>query len=213
MTGLPGALLLIVVGYLLGAIPFGLIVGRLAGGIDPRAVGSRRTGATNVLRSVGRGGAAAVFVLDLAKGLVAVLLARWLFAGAEREVVAAASGAAAIVGHIRSIFMGFAGGRGVATSLGGLIGMSPLVAVIVAPVAILVIWRSRYVSLGSLTGVALAAVACAFLAVAGAASIASLGYTLVAALLVVAAHADNIGRLLAGSERRLGEKETVSGDG
>jgi acyl phosphate:glycerol-3-phosphate acyltransferase len=203
-----------VLGYLLGAIPFGLIIGRLTKGIDLREYGSHRTGATNALRTLGTPAAAAVFVLDVAKGVVAVLLARILFAGDPMvEWAAAVAGVAAIVGHNWSVFIGFTGGRGVATSAGALGAMSLWTIVIVAPIVVLAIWRSRYVSLGSVTGALGAPIITAALAVIGAASIPAIAYALASGLLVTAAHADNIGRLRAGTERRIGQKEVVSPHG
>jgi acyl phosphate:glycerol-3-phosphate acyltransferase len=206
------AIVLVALGYLLGAIPFGLIVGRIAG-VDPRQVGSRRTGATNVLRSVGRAGAAAVFLLDVLKGIAAVLVARVLMPGPSAEWVAAAAGVAAVIGHIRSVFIGFSGGRGVATATGGLLALAPWAVLVCAPVVVLAIWLTRYVSLGSILGACLAPVAVAILLLPGATTIPALAYAVAAAVLVTVAHADNIGRLVAGSERRLGEKEMVRPDG
>jgi glycerol-3-phosphate acyltransferase PlsY len=203
-----------VIGYLLGAIPFGLIIGRLTKGIDLREYGSHRTGATNALRTLGTPAAAAVFVLDVAKGVAAVLLARTLFAGDSMvEWAAAVAGVAAIVGHNWSVFIGFTGGRGVATSAGGLGAMSPWTILIVAPIVFLVIWRSRYVSLGSVTGAVAAPIITAALAMIGAASIPAIAYALASGLLVTVAHADNIGRLRAGTERKIGQKEAVSPHG
>jgi glycerol-3-phosphate acyltransferase PlsY len=201
-------------GYLLGAIPFGLIIGRLTKGIDLRDYGSHRTGATNALRTLGTPAAAAVFALDVAKGVAAVVLAPTLFAGDPMvEWAAAAAGVAAIVGHNWSVFIGFTGGRGVATSAGGLGAMSPWTILIVAPLVVLMIWRSRYVSLGSMTGALGAPIITAALAVIGAASIPAIAYALASGLLVTAAHADNIGRLRAGTERKIGQKEAVSPHG
>jgi glycerol-3-phosphate acyltransferase PlsY len=203
-----------VLGYLLGAIPFGLIIGRLTKGIDLREYGSHRTGATNALRTLGTPAAAAVFVLDVAKGVAAVLLARTLFGGDPMvEWAAAAAGVAAIVGHNWSVFIGFTGGRGVATSAGALGAMSPWAIVIVAPIVLLTIWRSRYVSLGSVTGALGAPIITAALATIGAASVPAIAYTLASGLLVTMAHADNIGRLRAGTERKIGQKELVSPHG
>ena len=197
-------------GYLLGAIPFGLIIGRLARGIDLREYGSHRTGATNALRTLGLPAAAAVFVLDVAKGVAAVALARVLFADDPMvEWAAAVAGVAAIVGHNWSLFIGFTGGRGVATSAGALGAMSFWTILIVAPIVVGVIWRSRYVSLGSVSGALAAPIVTAALAAIGAASLPALGYALGSGLLVTAAHADNIGRLRAGTERRIGQKEAV----
>jgi glycerol-3-phosphate acyltransferase PlsY len=207
-----GALLALVAGYLIGAIPFGVLIGLFAG-VDPRRAGSGRTGATNLLRTVGPAGAAAVFLLDLAKGIGAVLLATWLYRGAGAGWVAAAAGAAAIIGHIRSLFIGFRGGRGVATAVGGLLAMAPWAVALLAPVVVAVIWRWRYVSLGSIIGALLAPVATGALAAMGAGRIEAVGYAAAAAILITVAHADNIDRLRTGTERRLGAKEAVRGDG
>ena len=201
-------------GYLLGAIPFGLLIGRFTKGIDLREYGSHRTGATNALRTLGTRAAAAVFVLDVAKGVAAVLLARTLFAEDPLvEWAAAAAGVAAIVGHNWSVFIGFTGGRGVATSAGALGAMSPWTIVIVAPIVALLIWRTRYVSLGSVTGALAAPIITAALAAIGAASVPAIAYAVGSGLLVTAAHADNIGRLRAGTERKIGQKEAVSPNG
>lgn len=203
-----------VLGYLLGAVPFGLLIGRLTKGIDLREYGSHRTGATNALRTLGTRAAAAVFVLDVAKGVAAVVLARLLFGGDPMvEWTAAAAGVAAIVGHNWSVFIGFTGGRGVATSAGGLGAMSFWTLVIVAPIVVLAIWRSRYVSLGSVTGALGAPIITAALAAIGAATIPAIAYALASGLLVTVAHADNIGRLRAGTERKIGQKEAVSPHG
>lgn len=206
------AALAIGLAYLVGAIPVGAIVGRLAGGIDLLEQGSRRTGSTNVLRTLGTGWAAAVLALDVAKGLAAVLLARFILDGtaggeAAAEWGVAAAGAAAIIGHNWSIFLGLRGGRGVATAGGGLLGMAPLAAVILAPVMLAVIWRWRYVSLGSIVGALLAPLVTLGLVATGGASTASVGYGLAIAVLVTASHRDNIGRLRAGTERKIGQKE------
>jgi acyl-phosphate glycerol 3-phosphate acyltransferase len=198
-------------GYLLGSIPFGLIIGRLAGGVDLRQYGSGRTGATNALRTIGPKGAALVFVLDLAKGLAAVLLARWLWAGDPGwlEWVAAVAGFAAVVGHVWSIFIHFKGGRGVATSTGALLGMAPWALVFLVPMVVIIIWRGRYVSLGSVSAALVSPVVVAVLFVLGVAPVAAIAYALAAGLLVTFAHADNIARLRAGTERRLGQREKV----
>ncbi len=207
-------LLAAILGYLLGAVPFGLIIGRLTRGIDIRQYGSHRTGATNALRTLGTPAAAAVFVLDVAKGVAAVLVARLLFSADPLvEWAAATAGFAAIVGHDWSVFIGFTGGRGVATSAGALAAMSVWAILILAPIVVIVIWRTRYVSLGSISGALGAPVITAVLAAAGAATVAAIAYALASGLLVSAAHADNIGRLRAGTERKVGQKEQVSSGG
>lgn len=203
-------LLAAALGYLLGAIPFGLLIGRATRGIDIRQYGSHRTGATNALRTLGTRAAALVFVLDVAKGVAAVLLANALFGGgALGEWAGAVAGFSAIVGHNWSVFIGFTGGRGVATSSGGLGAMSIWTILILAPIVVGIIWRTRYVSLGSISGGLLAPVITAVLWAFGAATVPAIVYALASGLLVTAAHADNIGRLRAGTERKLGQKEAV----
>jgi glycerol-3-phosphate acyltransferase PlsY len=206
VTGLPGAAILVVLAYLVGALPFGLLVGRLAGGVDLREHGSGRTGATNALRTVGLAGAVATFLLDLGKGLVAVLLVRWLYdagpAGSP-DWVAAAAGVAAIAGHIRSVFIGFRGGRGVATFAGAMLATAPWTVAIVVPLVALIVWRSRIVSLGSLAGALLAPVITAAFVPFGQATWAGVALGVGGAALITVAHTDNIARLRAGTERRI----------
>lgn len=214
MTWPLGAVVLVALGYLLGSLPFGLLLGRLTRGVDIRDYGSHRTGATNALRTLGGRVAALVFALDVAKGVAAVLLAFALCeAGPAGSPpwVAAAAGFAAVVGHIWSIFIRFTGGRGVATTTGALGALAPLALAILAPIVILIVWRWRYVSLGSVSGSLLAPVVVAALAVVGLASWAAAAYALAAGLLVTWAHADNIARLRAGTERKIGQKEAVAG--
>lgn len=201
-------------GYLLGAVPFGLLVGRLTRGIDLREYGSHRTGATNALRTLGARAAAVVFLLDVGKGVAAVLLARLLFAQDPLvEWAAAVAGFAAIVGHNWSAFIGFTGGRGVATSAGALGAMSPLTILALVPIVIGLIWRTRYVSLGSIIGGLLAPVITALLWLADLASVPAIAYAVASGLLITVAHADNIARLRAGTERKIGQKEAVRADG
>lgn len=203
-----------VIGYLVGAIPFGLVIGRMTRGIDIRQYGSHRTGATNALRTLGPRPAALVFILDVAKGVAAVLIARFLLptdSPAIHEWAAAAAGLAAIIGHIWSIFIRFTGGRGVATSTGALGAMTPWALLAMAPIVVLVIWRSRFVSLGSVSGAILSPVVVGLMAFAGIASVQAFAYAIGAGVLITASHADNIGRLMAGTERKIGQKEQVTG--
>ena len=201
-------------GYVLGAIPFGLLVGRYTQGIDLRQYGSHRTGATNALRTLGAKPAALVFLLDVGKGVLAVVLSRLVFGSDSLvEWAAATAGFAAIVGHNWSAFIGFTGGRGVATSAGALGAMSVWAILILAPIVFLIIWRTRYVSLGSVTGALGAPLVTGILAALGAASVPAVAYALGSGLLVTVAHADNIGRLRAGTERKIGQKEQVGSGG
>ena len=210
MSGIAGALLVIGLGYLLGAIPVGLLIGRLTRGIDIREFGSHRTGATNALRTLGARTAGSVFILDLAKGALAVLLAYQLYVAGPAGSppwVAAAAGFAAVIGHIWSVFIRFTGGRGVATSTGALLALAPLAVLILAPIVIAIMWRWRYVSLGSVMGSLLAPIVVLVLAAVGVAPWAAVGYAVAVGLLVTWAHRDNIARLRAGTERRIGQKE------
>lgn len=216
MTGPLGAVALIGLAYLIGAIPFGLLAGRLAGDVDLREHGSRRTGTTNALRTLGLGWAVAVFILDVAKGAVAVLLAQALYEAGPAgslEWVAAAAGVAAVVGHNWSIFIGFGGGRGVATSAGGLLVISPWTLAVIAPVMAIVVWQSRYVSLGSVVAAAAAPAVTAMLAATGVVGWAAVAYALVTGLLIIGSHGDNLRRLRDGTERRIGEREAASSNG
>jgi glycerol-3-phosphate acyltransferase PlsY len=207
---------LVTAAYLIGAIPFGMLAGRLAGGIDLRRHGSRRTGATNALRTLGLGWAAAVFVLDVGKGLSAVLLAGSLYqagpAGSP-EWAMAACGVAAVIGHNWSLFIGFRGGRGVATSAGGLLAISPLSLLGALPLVALVVWRTRFVSLGSLVAAAAAPLITAALAATSVVGWAAVGYALATGLLIVVSHGDNVARLRSGTERRIGEREALGSNG
>jgi glycerol-3-phosphate acyltransferase PlsY len=216
VSGPQGAAALVVLAYLIGAIPFGMLAGRLAGGIDLRRHGSQRTGATNALRTLGLRWAAAVFVFDVGKGVAAVLLARELYqagpAGSP-EWAAAACGVAAVIGHNWSVFIGFGGGRGVATSAGGLLAISPLTLAGVVPIVALVVWRTRFVSLGSLAAAAAAPLITAALAATSVVGWAAVGYALATGVLILVSHRDNVARLQSGTERRIGEREVVGSNG
>ncbi|MGH7639961.1 MAG: glycerol-3-phosphate acyltransferase [Candidatus Dormibacteria bacterium] len=191
-------------GYLLGAIPTGVIVGRLAAGIDVRQYGSRVSGATNVLRSAGPGAAAATFFGDTAKGYVAARFGSRL--QGDWGAVAASTGAA--VGHSWPAFAGFQGGRSVLSCWGSLLALDAPSAVAAAAGGGLTVASTRYVSLGALTGVTVAAVGAALRArdrsPRGAvfASFA-LGF-------LVLRHRDNLERLRRGEEHRLGERVEAS---
>ena len=200
-------IVLIVGAYLVGSVPSGVLVARLSGGRDPRTVGSGRTGGTNAFRAMGAGRGLLTGILDGFKGLLPVLFARLV--GAD-DFAQALVGVAAVVGAWRSVFLGFHGGRGVATGIGAMVAIQPLVVVLCAPVFLGVIALSRYVSLGSLVGSASAAGTMLLLAYIGATAPASLVYGVGAAIIVWLAHADNIDRLLHGRERKFsfGDRES-----
>ena len=186
--------------YLSGSIPFGLLVARITGGPDPRSVGSGRTGGTNALRALGRRRAAVVSAGDILKGALPVLAVRALGGGDGTEVAAALF---AVVGATRSIWVGFKGGRGIATGFGTALAIAPIALAAAAPIFIVVIWRTRIVSLGSLTAVAAFAPIEIFVRMQtpDGLSIWALAYSIVGPALVWLAHADNIARLRAGTER------------
>jgi glycerol-3-phosphate acyltransferase PlsY len=190
--------LLILLGYGLGSIPTGLCIARWQKGVDIRQYGSGNIGMTNVLRAVGKGAAALTLVGDLLKGLVPVLLARaWLVSPWAIGLVALA----AVIGHLYPLFAGFHGGKGVSTTLGAFMPLLPgplLVAFVVF--AISVAWR-RQVSLGSMA----AATCLPIAALIWGAPTAYVLYALSAAALIWFRHAENLKRLLAGTEPTIGQ--------
>ncbi len=217
-------LAVIIIGYLLGSIPSGLLVGQRAG-VDVRRIGSGKTGATNVLRSVGLGAALLVAVLDVAKGAIPVLIARLILAtpssfGAYANLApwaAALAGLAAIAGHNYPIYVNFKGGRGVATTGGVALALAfpaALVAIVffVVPIAI-----TRYVSLGSMIGaIAVAFAELVFIklgVVSGSDGWPTFFALLIAAIVIVVSHRDNIQRIFSGTERKLGEKASPTPSG
>jgi glycerol-3-phosphate acyltransferase PlsY len=187
--------------YLCGSIPMGVLVARLTGGVDPRTVGSGRTGGTNALRALGRRRAAVVVAGDLLKGALPVVVARIV---SGQPVVEVLCGLAAVAGAIWSVFVGFRSGRGVGTGVGTMLVIQPVAVLLALPVFVVVILVTRYVSLGSL--LASAALFPAMLLIWAVASGAVpphyLVYTIVGAVLIWIAHADNIDRLIHGTERK-----------
>jgi acyl phosphate:glycerol-3-phosphate acyltransferase len=190
----------VLAGYLIGAVPSGVLVGRLRG-IDPRASGSGRTGTTNALRTLGPRWAAAVAAMDLAKGILAVVAGTWI---GPSDWGGAMAGVAAVIGHVRSIFIGFGGGRGVATGAGVLVVLVPLGVLIALLEFGIIVWRTRLVSLGSIMAAITVALVAAALYSLGSIGAASLVAAAAIGAVIVVAHADNIERLRAGTERRLG---------
>lgn len=210
-----------IAGYLLGSIPSGVIVSRIFGGSDPRSLGSGKTGATNVLRSLGKGPAAIVVVVDFLKGVAAVLVARYLFFGAAapvgysaqtwstlRDSAEAVAAACALLGHNYSVFIRFTGGRGVLTSFGSMTVMSPIATVLALFAGIVPVWLTRYVSLGSVMGAFMAMVMEIYLTITHVDSVPHCLFVVFGATVVIVSHKDNIQRLRAGTERKLGEKAT-----
>jgi glycerol-3-phosphate acyltransferase PlsY len=194
------AAVVVVIAYLIGGIPWGVVIARVIGGPDPRTIGSGRTGGANVLRALGPRAAAASGLLDVLKGIVAVLVAILAGGGLPLEILAAV---AAIVGHSRSPFIGFKGGRGIAPGFGSLIVIHPVAALVTIPVFAIVLLVTRYSSLASLSATALAAAAIVVMVIAFDQSPLYIVYALATGGIIWLFHIDNIQRLLAGSERRI----------
>lgn len=193
--------LLMLLAYLAGSIPVGIVIARLTGGPDPRTIGSGRTGGTNALRALGRKWAAVVVAGDLLKGALPVVLARVVTDGDPQTEVLC--GGAAVAGAIWSIFAGFRSGRGVGTGVGTMLVIQPIAVLLAAPVFVLVIVLTRYVSLGSLLGSAamFPAMLLVFM-VMPETPLPYVIYSAVGAAFIWLAHADNIDRLLHGTERK-----------
>jgi len=189
-------------GYLIGSIQPGLIVGRLFRRVDVREYGSGKTGFTNTLRTLGLGAAIIVLVSDVAKGVVPVLVGRFVL---DDPWAAAIAGAAAVAGHNWPVFAGFRGGRGVATTFGAFLAMAPIAAIVLLAASGLVLWATRYVSLMSVLGVAVGFAVLVGLVVTGWLHEGYLLFGVLAFLWVELNHIDNIKRLLAGTEPKLGQ--------
>jgi glycerol-3-phosphate acyltransferase PlsY len=194
-------------GYLIGSIPIGLLVGRWAKGVDIREFGSGKTGFTNSLRTLGPALSAVVLAGDFLKGAVPVLLVSVLFRGggaglASLEVIAAT---AAVLGHIWPIFAGFKGGRGVATSVGATTAMMPPIGLFLLLLAGAVIYVYRYMSLGSLIATATGAILVWALVIGGRLPVAYGIWGIIATMIIVSCHRENLRRLRNGTEPKIGE--------
>jgi glycerol-3-phosphate acyltransferase PlsY len=190
--------------YLLGSIPFGYLIVRWQKGVDVRSTGSGSTGATNVMRNLGIIGFVATFILDVGKGILAVLLTSRLTSGDPRWIAIASVGA--ILGHCFPVWLKFRGGKGVATGVGVFIALAPLQVVLVLILLAIVVAITRYVSLGSILGSAAFPLLVYFMKhpplpiVLGAAG---------SAIIIISMHHANIGRLMAGTENKVGKKKEV----
>ncbi len=191
--------LLVLGGYMLGSVPTGLLVGR-AYGVDVRRVGSGNIGTANVMRAAGKWAAVFTMLGDMLKGLVPVVLAWFLI---EDEWTIAAVALAAMVGHCWSVFLGFKGGKGVATGAGTSIGLAPLVGLGLFAFWWLVVLVSRYTSLGAISVMVLSPVA--FLL--SGQPLPYVLYTVAGGVLVLWRHRENARALLKGTERRIGDKD------
>jgi len=219
MPTIVSLILIGIIGYLWGSIPAGYWIGKLIRGkdFDIRAYGSHKIGMTNVLRTLGRGPALFVLVFDLSKGfgptLIATLVPFFYGAGWGPSV----AGMAALIGHIYPIFIGFKGGRGVLTGAGALLVISPLTFLISWIVLAIAILTSRYVSLGSILGSVTTIICGIVFYIVGLlnpyfiakVSLPEMLFMVIAPIIVIVVHHDNIGRLLSGTERKLGQKVVI----
>ncbi len=200
-------------GYLIGSLSFAVIVSRVMGLNDPRTFGSKNPGATNVLRSGSKTAAIATLLLDAAKGWLPVMLVKWYGKpyGLEDGTMAMV-GLAAFVGHLYPVFFNFVGGKGVATALGVLLGISPILGLASGATWLIMVYFFRYVSLASLTAALFVPVYYVF--GDGVAWYLNKGVLLalcVMSLLLIYRHAENISRLIKGTESRLGKKGKAAG--
>jgi glycerol-3-phosphate acyltransferase PlsY len=189
----------LITGYLLGSIPFAYLLGRRHRGIDLRMAGSGNVGAANLLRTTTKKIGVSAMALDMGKGIASVLVARQIESGSAAPTIA---GIAAILGHIYPVWLGFKGGKGVATTCGVFAILAPQATAIAGVFFLATVWWTRYISLGSV-------VASAFLGplayVTGSPVIVVIGATIAAAI-VIERHRANLGRVMAGVERRIGQR-------
>lgn len=198
-------------GFLCGSVPFGYFAGRLKG-MDIRQHGSGNIGATNVIRVCGKGIGIPVFILDMGKGLLPVLIARWWMAGLGTgatllSAAAVGAGLAAVLGHMFTPWLGFKGGKGVATAAGVLLGIAPLPMLVALAAWLFFFFVTRYVSLASMAAaVAVPATMAAQMVRTHRWDWVLLGFGLLLGLLVIVRHRANIERLMAGTENRAGRR-------
>jgi len=195
----PVTLVALIVGYLFGSIPFGIILTKLAGGPDLRSIGSGNIGATNVLRTGNKKLAAATLVGDMLKGTVAVLVGSYVIGGPQ---AALAAGVGAFLGHLFPVWLRFKGGKGVATYIGVLLGVKAVVALAFCAIWLGLAWLFRYSSLSALIASVLTPLLLWFWAGMPQATV----VMAVLSVLLWIMHRENIARLLAGTEGKIGQK-------
>lgn len=191
--------LLLAICYIIGSIPTAYIIGKLFGKCDIRQVGSGNVGATNVFRVIGHVPGIIVLIIDILKGVIAVLLARFLL---HQQLIEIIAGILSIAGHTWTIFLKFKGGKGVATSLGVFTALAPIPVIIVLPIFVLIVALTKYVSLGSIIG----AILLPFLIWQIEANIVLTLLATVVSVFILIKHIPNIKRLIAGNENKLWQK-------
>lgn len=198
-------LIIIIIAYLLGNISTSYIVAKKLAGVDIRTQGSGNAGSTNVLRTLGKKAGALTFVGDVLKGIIAVLIARLIAYGVnmDQSICAYLAVIAVVLGHNYPAFLGFKGGKGVATSLGSMLAMNPMIALICLGFFIIIVAITKYVSLGSILGIGLSPIIMLMNHNTKGALVA-----LFLTISVVITHKENIKRLLNGTERKIGEKKS-----
>jgi acyl phosphate:glycerol-3-phosphate acyltransferase len=195
----PSTFIVLIVGYLLGSIPFAYLLARRHRGIDLRRAGSGNVGAANLLRTTTKKIGVSAMALDMGKGIATVLVARQIEPGAAAPTLA---GIAAVLGHIYPVWLGFKGGKGVATTCGVFAVLAPGATAIAGIFFLATVWWTRYVSLGSVVASAVLGPVAYF---TGSRGIVVVGALIVAAI-VIERHRANLGRVVAGIERRIGQR-------
>jgi acyl phosphate:glycerol-3-phosphate acyltransferase len=195
---MPSTIIVLITGYLFGSIPFSYLLARRHRDIDLRVTGSGNVGAANLLRATTKKIGVSALALDVAKGIASVLVARQIEPGATGPAVA---GIAAVLGHIYPVWLGFRGGKGVATTCGVFSILAPQATLVATIVFLALVWWSRYISLGSVA----ASILLAPLAYVTDAPGVTVGAAAIVAAIIVHRHRSNLARVFAGIERRLGQ--------
>ena len=196
-------LLVLILAYILGSIPFGVVLGKIVKSIDVRELGSGSMGMTNVIRTVGIYTGIAVLILDMLKSILAIYLAILIV---DSSLIVSLSGVLAITGHIWPVFSKFRGGKGTACGWAGLLFLSPISGLIASIVGLFLIAITRYVSLGSITASVVGSIFLVILCLTGNAPLPYMWFGVLGTILIDFRHKDNILRLIKGQERKLGQK-------
>ncbi|MBM24954.1 MAG: acyl-phosphate glycerol 3-phosphate acyltransferase [Chloroflexi bacterium] len=208
-------LLSIIIAYLIGSISFGVLAGYIIHNIDIRKYGSGGSGATNVLRTIGKPAATIVLLLDISKAVIYLLLLNLL--PNNTPLISTLSALALLSGHIWPIYFKFHGGRGIAPALGALLIINPIIGILSFLIAIIVMIISKYVSLGSIIGTLFGAISLSLVSFYNLPMFANepieVLYAIFGAILIVGSHRKNIKRLLNKTESKLGEKIKIKTDG